>query len=107
MSAVLSFWFPFKCDKSIPAFPFLFPRVRKGARINFHYMYTEIIKCKFTLEGLPIPVTPVCLNCQGLFLVLINWLREQQSFVLFVKSLGLVQNRLLLAMGEAKQKPLS
>ena len=74
MCVVLSFWFLFKYDKSIPVFPFVFLRVRKGAGINFHHIYTEIIKSKFTFEDLPIPVTPVCLNCQGHFMVLINWL---------------------------------
>ena len=30
-------------------------------------MYTEIIKSRSIFEDLPIPVTPFCLNYQGLF----------------------------------------
>ena len=86
MCVVLLFWFLFKCGKSIC--PFVFLRVRKGAGINFHYMYTEIMKSKFTFEDLPIPVTPFCLNYQGLFMVLVDWLSLRALNISL--SLGLV-----------------
>ena len=54
-TCLLPFWFVFKCGKSI--FSFVFLGVRKGAGINFHHMYTEIIKSKSTFEYLPITYT--------------------------------------------------
>ena len=92
-----------------------FSELGKGAGINFHYMYTEIIKSRSTVEDLPIPVTPFCLNYQGLFMVWVNWLSEQQSFLSLVelKSIKYISKprlsiiRLLRAMGEVKEKPLS
>ena len=95
-----------------------FSELGKGAGINFHYMYTEIIKSRSNFEGLPIPVRPFCLNCQVLFMVWVNWLREQQSFLSLVKlkSIKYISKpgpsiiRLLRAMGEVKEnrylKPL-
>ena len=44
-----------------------FSELGKGAEIDFHYMYTEIIKSRSTFEDLPIPVKPFCPNYQGLF----------------------------------------
>ena len=39
-----------------------FSALGKREGINFHYMYTEIIKSRSSFEELPIPVTPFCLN---------------------------------------------
>ena len=44
-----------------------FSELGKREGINFHYMYTEIIKSRSTFEDLPIPVTPFCLHYQGLY----------------------------------------
>ena len=78
-------------------------------------MHTEIIKSKIIFEDLPIPVTQYNLNCQGLFIVLVNLLREQQSFVSLVKlkSIKYISKprlsiiTLLRALGQVKKKPLS
>ena len=43
-----------------------FSELGKGAGINFHHMYTEIIKSGSTFEDLPTRVIPFCLNYQGL-----------------------------------------
>ena len=110
---VLPFLFLIKCGKSI--FPLYFSELGKGAGINFHHMYTELIKFRSTFEDLPIPLTPFCLNYQGLFMVWVHWLREQQSFLSHVKlnSIKYISKprpsiiRLLRAMREVEEKPLS